>query len=59
MIEIGVRHRRVYGLSNVMAGKMRSQQHLHGLASTSKRIRVAGRLLKIEEGDEVCSTAAC
>ena len=61
VIEVGDGIARVYGLSNVMAGEMvQFPGNVYGLAfnleETSVGVIILGNYLKIEEGDEVCST---
>ena len=61
VIEVGDGIARVYGLSNVMAGEMvQFPGEVFGLAfnleENSVGVIILGDYLKIEEGDEVCST---
>src|SRR5208283_1315389 len=61
VIEVGDGIARVYGLSNVMAGEMvQFPGEVYGLAfnleENSVGVIILGDYLKIEEGDEVCST---
>src|SRR5271169_2821461 len=61
VIEVGDGIARVYGLSNVMAGEMvQFPGDVYGLAfnleENSVGVIILGDYLKIEEGDEVCST---